>query len=71
MTHTLTEIDVLEVLMEKMCFNCPHFGNLCMPDMNQEGDNFEQMSDCTWDIAKRIAGEYPQKEEVIPFVEDD
>jgi hypothetical protein len=64
-----SHIDVIEALQEKICFGCPHFGNICMPNMDEEGDNIEQMIECVNEIDKRANGEYPNAEDVIPFEE--
>lgn len=69
MSHRASAIDIIEVLQEKICFNCPHFGGVCMPNMDSEGDNFEQMIECVNAIEERINGEYPKQENVIPFEE--
>ena len=61
--------DVIEALQERMCVNCPHWGGICMPDFNKEGDNYEQMINCISVIEKRVNGEYPNAEDVIPFEE--
>lgn len=60
MKHTCT--DVCDRLLERMCHDCPHYEDVCMPDEDEA--NHLQMLACIDSLEDRLRGVYP---EVIVF----